>query len=115
MSEITITFAIIAAVVVLFVWGRLPVEVVAVGSALALWATGVLALNQALAGFGDPVVPFIASLFVVSEALASTGVTAWAGEVLVDRAGASRTRLVVLMMLVVAGLTALVTVNAAVA
>jgi di/tricarboxylate transporter len=73
MSDIAITFAIIAALVVLFVWGQLPVEIVAVGAALALWATGVLSLEQTLAGFGDPVVIFIASLFVVSEALDATG------------------------------------------
>ncbi|GAA4071777.1 hypothetical protein GCM10023065_30280 [Microbacterium laevaniformans] len=50
---------------------------VAVGVALALWATGVLTLPEAFAGFGDPTVLFIASLFVVSEALDATGVTAW--------------------------------------
>jgi di/tricarboxylate transporter len=115
MSDIAITFAVIAGIVALFVWGRLPVEVVAIGAALALWATGVLALEQTVAGFGDPVVIFIASLFIVSEALDATGVTAWAGQQLIDRAGASRTRLVLLMMLVVAALTAIVTVNAAVA
>jgi di/tricarboxylate transporter len=115
MSDIAITFAVIAGIVALFVWGRLPVEVVAIGAALALWATGVLTLEQTVAGFGDPVVIFIASLFIVSEALDATGVTAWAGQQLIDRAGASRTRLVLLMMLVVAALTAIVTVNAAVA
>jgi di/tricarboxylate transporter len=115
MSDIAITFAVIAALVVLFVWGRLPVEVVAIGAALVLWATGVITLQQALAGFGDQVIIFIATLFVVSEALDSTGVTAWAGQQLIDRAGASHTRLLVLMMLIVAALTAFVTVNASVA
>jgi di/tricarboxylate transporter len=114
-TDVGITFAVLAAIVVLFVWGRFPVEVVAIGAALVLWATGVLTLEQTVAGFGDPVVIFIASLFVVSEALDATGVTAWAGQQLIDRAGASRPRLVILMMLVVAGLTAVVTVNAAVA
>jgi di/tricarboxylate transporter len=115
MSDIAIVFAIIAAVVVLFVWGALPVEIVAIGSALALWATGVLTLEQVLAGFGDPVVVFIASLFVVSEALDSTGVSAWAGQQLTERAGTSRSKLLVLMMLGVAALTAVITVNASVA
>jgi di/tricarboxylate transporter len=115
MSDIAITFAVIVAIVVLFVWGRLPVEVVAIGAALTLWATGVLTIEQALAGFGDPVIIFIATLFVVSEALDATGVTAWAGQQLLDHAGTSRTRLLVLMMLIVAALTAIVTVNAAVA
>jgi di/tricarboxylate transporter len=114
-SDIAITFAVIVAIVLLFVWGRLPVEVVAIGAALALWGTGVLTIEQALAGFGDPVIIFIGTLFVVSEALDSTGVTAWAGQQLMDRAGASRGRLLVLMMAIVAALTAIVTVNAAVA
>jgi di/tricarboxylate transporter len=115
MSDVAITFAVIAAIVLLFVWGRLPVEVVAIGAALALWATGVLTLEQTFAGFGDPVVVFIVSLFVVSEALDATGVTAWAGQQLIEQAGSSRSRLLVLTMLVVAALTAVVTVNAAVA
>ena len=105
----------IAAIVVLFVWGRLPVEVVSIGAALALWATGVLTIEQSLAGFGDATVVFIAALFVVSESLEVTGVTAWAGQQLINRAGTSHTRLLVLTMLVVAALTAIITVNAAVA
>jgi di/tricarboxylate transporter len=114
-SHTTITFLVLAGVVVAFVVDRFPVAVVAVATSLALWATGVLDLKQALAGFGDPAVLFIAALFVVSESLDSTGITAWAGEQLVARVGASRTRLIVLMTLLVAALTALISVNGAVA
>ena len=115
MSDTTITFLVLAAAVAVFVWDYLPVAVVALGVALSLWATGVLDLKQALAGFGDPAVIFIASLFVVSESLDATGVTSWAGQELIDRVGGSRTRLLVLMMLLVGLLTALISVNGAVA
>jgi di/tricarboxylate transporter len=115
MNEIAVTFAVLGAAIVLFVWNRLPVEVVAVGVALALWATGVLRLDQALAGFADPTVLFIATLFVASEALTATGVTAWVSQQLLARAGASRTRLLVMIMLAVAPLTALVNPNGSVA
>jgi di/tricarboxylate transporter len=115
MSDIAISFAVLGAIVVLLVSNRVPVGIVAIGAALSLWATGVLELEQVLAGFGDPTVLFIASLFVVSEGLDATGVTAWAGQQLIDRAGEGRTRLIVLMMLLVAGLTALISVNGAVA
>jgi di/tricarboxylate transporter len=98
-----------------FIWDRLPVAVVAVGVALALWATGVLELEQALAGFGDPTVLFIAALFIVSEGLEETGVTAWVGQHLIGGAGESRSRMLVLTMLVSAGLTTLITPNGAVA
>lgn len=115
MSDAGIVFCILAATVALFVWNRLPVEIVAVGASLALVATGVLELEQAVAGFGDPTVVFIATLFVVSAALDSTGVTAWAGERLTSIAGGDRRRLYVAMMLLCALLTAIISVNGAVA
>jgi di/tricarboxylate transporter len=115
LSDIWIMFAIIVAIVVLFAWDRVPVVIVALGTALALYATGVLNLGQALAGLGDPAVIFIASLFVVSAGLDATGVTAWAGQFLIARAGNSRTRLMVVMLLLIAVLTALISVNGAVA
>lgn len=116
MSPIAYTAIIIAAAVVLFVWNKLPVVFVAMGTALALWASGVLTLGQALGGFGDPAVIFIASLFVVSSGLEATGVTAWAGQLLIRGAGAeSRARLLILTMILVSLLTALISVNGAVA
>ena len=115
MSSTTTTFAILAGIVVLFVSNRVPVVLVAIGTALALYFTGVLNLEQSLRGFGDPAVIFIASLFVVSAGLDATGVTAWAGQRLIARAGQSRVRLLVLTMVLVALLTALISINGAVA
>lgn len=116
MSPIAYTATIIAVAVVLFVSNKLPVVVVAMLTALALWACGVLTLGQALGGFGDPAVIFIASLFVVSTGLEVTGVTAWAGQLLIRGAGEeSWTRLLLLKMALVSLLTALISVNGAVA
>lgn len=116
MSPIAYTATIIAVAVVLFVWNKVPVVLVAMGTALALWATGVLTLSQSLGGLGDPAVIFIASLFIVSSGLEVTGVTAWAGQLLIRGAGEeSRTRLLLLTMLLVSLLTALISVNGAVA
>jgi di/tricarboxylate transporter len=116
LSPIAYTATIIAVVVVLFVWNKLPVVIVAMGTALALWATGVLTIGQAVGGFGDPAVIFIAALFVVSAGLEVTGVTAWAGQLLIRGAGEeSRTRLLLLTMILVAPLSALISVNGAVA
>lgn len=115
MDDTTITFLVLGAAVVLFVSNRVPVAVVAVGVSLSLWATGVLDIEQATAGFGDPTVVFIASLFIVSEGLDATGVTTWVGQWLLDRAGGQRARIITYSALVVAVLTAFVTPNAAVA
>ena len=115
MSDITITFAIVAVIVLLFVWNVIPVVVVALGTALALYFSGVTTLSESLGGLGDPAVIFIASLLVVSGALDATGVTAWAGQRLIAQAGESRARLFVLMMSLVAVLTALISLSGAVA
>jgi len=115
MDDSTITFVVLGAAVVLFVVDRLPVAVIAVLVPLALWGSGVLSLEDALAGFGDPTVLFIASLFVVSEALDATGVTTWVGQQLITRVGSSHVRLLVLTMLLAAALSALITPNGSVA
>jgi di/tricarboxylate transporter len=115
-SDITTISLIIAVAVGLFIWNRLPVVIVAMGVGLSLWASGILSLNQALAGYGDPAVLFIASLFVVSAALDRTGVTAWAGQALIAGAGEkSRARLLALSGILVSVLTALISLNGAVA
>jgi di/tricarboxylate transporter len=114
-SHATLTLIVLGATVVLFVANRLPPEVVAIGAALALYAVGVLDPAQVVAGFGDPAVAFIASLFVVSEGLDASGVTAWAGQKLIAGAGASARRLLVMMLALVAGASALITPNGSVA
>lgn len=115
MSDATISLVVLGASVALFIWNRLPVGVVAVLTALALAATGVITQRQAIAGFGDPVVLFIATLFVLSEGLQASGVTAWVGRLLVTRVGTGHGRVVVSLMVLSALLAALVTPNGAAA
>ncbi|MEU4393761.1 SLC13 family permease [Kribbella sp. NPDC023855] len=115
MDHGTVSLIILGLTVVAFVWNRLPVELVAVLTALALWVTGVLEFTEVLAGFGDPVVIFIATLFVVSEGIDSTGVTVWAGQLIVRYAGTTRGRLLIAVTGMCAVLSALITLNGAVA
>lgn len=115
MADSLITLIILAVTVALFIWDRLPIAVVAMLVPVSLWATGVLSLPEAVAGFGDPTVLFIAALFVVSEALDATGVTAWVGDLALRYAGTSSTRLLVTLMVMMAALTALITPNGSVA
>ena len=116
MTPIESTAAVTVAAIILFAWNRLPVVVVAFGAALALWATGVVTLDQAFAGFGDRAAFFIASLFIVSAALEKTGVTAWAGQYLIARAGGGRQeRLLIIMMVAAGALSALISGSGAVA
>lgn len=115
MSDLWSISIIIAAMVALFIWDRLPVIVICMAAALALYASGILTLQESLAGFGDPAVIFVASLFVVSAGLEMAGVTAWAGQILIARAGDSRARLMIWTMVFSGVLSALITLNGAVA
>jgi di/tricarboxylate transporter len=116
LTPIESTAAIIAGTIILFAWNRLPVTIVAMAAALSLWALGVVTLEQALAGFGDRAVLFIASLFIVSAALEKTGVTAWAGQFLIAKAGENkRSRLLIIIMSAVGCLAAVISGGGAVA
>lgn len=115
MTDISLLFLIIGVVIVLFVTEKVPVVLVALGTALALYFSGILTMGQALAGLGDSTTIFIASLFVVSAGLEVTGVTAWAGQLLIEKAGESRVRQIVLIILLCSSLTALISLNGSVA
>ncbi|WP_166866898.1 SLC13 family permease [Salinibacterium sp. ZJ70] len=115
MDPVIATFVILGAAVIAFITGRVPLAIVALGVSLALWATGVLGITEALAGFSDPTVILIACLFVVSEALDATGVTAWVGQVVIQRAGTARMRLTLVIALISALLSAFISINGAVA
>lgn len=115
MSHATITFIVLGAAVVLFVVNRVPPELVAIGASLVLYAAGVLSPSQVVAGFGDPAVIFIASLLIVSEGLDAAGITAWAGQQLIARAGTDFRRLLIWMLVFVAVASALMTPNGSVA
>ena len=106
---------VLAAVMLLFMSGRVPVGIVALGAGLSLAALGILSTQQMLAGFGDPVVIMIASLYIVAEGLDAAGVTARLGQAIMRAGAASNQRLIMIIMLTVAGLTALINVNGAVA
>lgn len=109
------TFVILAGAIIAFLSAKVPLEVVAVAVPIALWATGVLTLPEAFAGFGDPTVLFIASLFVVAAALDATGWTTVAGRAVVARAGDRRVHILLLIGVLVSILTAFISINGAVA
>ena len=79
MTDAAVALLVLGGVIALFMANRFPVGSVAVATSLTLWATGLLTFDEAVAGFGDPVVIFIATLFIVSEAIDANGLTTWAG------------------------------------
>lgn len=102
--ELLSVLGLLAIMIGLFLANRPRMDVVALLAMMALPLTGVLSVEQALAGFGDPNVVLIAALFVIGEGLVRTGVAYRIGLWLSERAGHSETRLLILLMLAVAGL-----------
>lgn len=92
--------------VVLFILNKPRMDVVALLVILALPLSGILTLEETLAGFSDPNVLLIAALFVIGQGLVSTGIAFQLGDWIIRRAGNSEPRLLVLLMLTVAGLGA---------
>ncbi|PNE10298.1 MAG: hypothetical protein CR217_15155 [Beijerinckiaceae bacterium] len=93
-----IVFGILAGAIALFASGRLRPDVVAILVVLALNFGGVLTIQEALAGFGEPVVALIAAVSIVGEGLIATGVAYRLGEAVMKAGGSSEARLVALVM-----------------
>jgi len=115
MSDSTIVFAVIIAALGLFIWNKIPAVIVAIGVSLTLFFTGILTGAEVLAGLGDPTVILIAGLFVVGAGLEASGVTTWAGQVLVEKSAGSKTRAFLLVCLLAGLACATISVNGTVA
>ncbi len=61
--------------VIFFITGWVRSDLVAMLVILVFMVSGVLSIEQSLAGFSDPVVIFIVAMFIVSEAIVHTGIT----------------------------------------
>jgi len=99
--------AIVAAMMALFVWGRLRYDLVAVLALLASIAAGTVPAKAAFSGFSDDIVIIVASALVVSAAIARSGVIETLLARPMARAGALRWQLLLLVG-AVAALSALV-------
>ena len=114
-TDLAVILLLLAAAVAMFVINKPRMDAVALIMIAALPLTGVITMKEALAGFSDGNIILIAALFVIGEALVRTGVARQLGDWLNAKAGSSETRLLVLLMLAVAGLGAVMSSTAVVA
>ncbi len=100
--EIWITLALLGAAILFFVTEWLSVDLVALGLVISLMVTGILSPEEALAGFSSPIVITIAALFIVGGAVMETGLADSVSGKIIQFAGKSKSRLLVLIMSTVA-------------
>lgn len=105
-NELIWVLSLLAITILLFISGKLRMDVIALCVIVAFVLSGTLTLQEATLGFSDPNVILIAALFVIGEGLVRTGVALNMGEWLVRVAGSSETKMLVFLMLTVAGLGA---------
>lgn len=105
-NELITVLILLLACMVLFIANKPRMDVVALLMLMALPLTGILTVDETMAGFSDANVILIALLFVIGEGLVRTGIALQMGDVLLARSGKSETRLIIYLMLTVAGLGA---------
>ncbi|MEL6310588.1 MAG: SLC13 family permease, partial [Chloroflexota bacterium] len=106
--DMWITLAILIVAIILFVTEQWRVDVVALGVVVILMVTGILSVEEAIAGFSSSAVLLIAALFIVGGAVFQTGLALSLAQQIIRIAGTSETRLLVLLMITVAVLSGFV-------
>ena len=105
-GELIWVLSLLAIAVVLFATGKVRMDAIALMVIVAFVLSGTLTLTEAFSGFSDPNVILIAALFIIGDGLVRTGVATKMGAWLVSVAGNSETKMLVYLMLTVAGLGA---------
>ncbi|HDG1689804.1 TPA: SLC13 family permease [Kluyvera georgiana] len=105
-GELIWVLCLLVVAVVLFATGKVRMDAIALGIIVAFVLSGTLTLSEAFSGFSDPNVILIAALFIIGDGLVRTGVATNMGSWLVQVAGNSETKMLVFLMLTVAGLGA---------
>lgn len=100
--EIALVLAILVAALASFIGGWLRMDVTALLALVALAVSGVLTPAQAFAGFSSPAVVTVVGMFVITAALARTGVANMVGRQVLRVAPDGDTGLVLAIMLTAA-------------
>ncbi|HVR73988.1 MAG TPA: SLC13 family permease [Planctomycetota bacterium] len=114
-AAMVILLVILLVAMLFFAFEWLPPDVVALGVLLALMLTKLISPEQAFAGFGNDTVLMIFGLFVLTASLQLTGVVEMVGRAILRQSGKSPDRLLLVIMISVALLSAFVSNTAATA
>lgn len=100
MTPIALVLIILTGTAFLFVWGKIRSDIVALCSLLALVLFGILNPSEALAGFSNSVVIMMVGLFIVGGAIFQTGLAKSISIRMLQFAGKSNLKLLLLIFLV---------------
>ncbi len=115
MIEGLVVLAILIAALVAFATERIRIDLVALGVMVVLMVLGIVTPQEGLSGFSNPATVTIAAMFVLSAGLQRTNLPTLVGTRIVSLANESEGRLIVLLMLTTALLSAFILNTAVVA
>ena len=103
-----IVYILLGLVILAFFREWAPPDVVALSAMMALWATGVLSIDDCLSVFSNPAPVTVAAMFILSAGLERTGCIDVMGEAFSKVAGNTEVRVLIVMMILAAILSAFV-------
>ena len=98
--DILIFLAILAVMVSLFLFSRLPYDMTALAALLVMYSLGYLDSAQIFSGFSSPAIVIYISTFFIAGALKRTGVATAMAEKIADWVGVGEKKNVTAVMLV---------------
>jgi len=104
---------IVIAAIGMFVWGKVRIDIIALCVLVALFVLDLIGPEQVLYGLANQATVTIASMFIISEGLVRTGLVEWTARRLDRLAGKTELRLMLVLSLTAAILSAFI-INAAI-
>ncbi len=108
-----LTGVIVTAAMAMFVWNKIRIDIVAMCVLVALFVLDLIEPEQVLYGLANQATVTVASMFVISAGLVRTGLVEWAARHLDRLAGKTELRLMIILSLTAAILSAFI-LNAAI-
>ncbi|PLX89246.1 MAG: hypothetical protein C0618_01675 [Desulfuromonas sp.] len=106
--QIILVFTILTGAVILFASGRVRMDLTSLMVLLSLYLTGLVTPEEAFSGFSNPAVLTVGAMFIIGAGVANTGLLHRVAEKLLAYAEGSEKRLIAILMLTVASLSAFI-------
>ncbi len=103
-NDLLIVLSLLSVAILMFATNRPRVDAVALLAMVALPFTGIITVDEAIAGFANPNIVLIGAMFVIGESLVRTGVARRIGDWLVRQGGDQPWRQLGILMLTVGSL-----------
>lgn len=103
--ETVVVLGLLALAIVLFAMERISVDIITLMLLIVLVATGILTTAEAFAGFSRNITIILAAIFIISGALQRTGIMDAVGAHLYKVAGGSQSRLMLVVLSIVGGIS----------